>query len=216
MGWGVLVPGRPLVASSSLPGLSLSLSRPVQELNFNWGRGGGWTHKHHSGDQCCTPTPCLHARPGSAGGGCGLRDTWLQLCIKLKPRWLLPVPSLRRGEARDEVGVCREPESLRDARSKGSRARGVPMGSQMPPKLISSRRCSHRLGQPLLLALPWLSAASRPCPGSLPSRSAPVTQSVSPSGALPAPPWWSFGSESPWDLKEHPQHKLDLNPHPTL
>lgn len=34
--------------------------------------------------------------------------------------------------------------------------------------------------------------------------------SVSPTQALPAPPWWSFASECPWDLKQHSQ--LDLNP----
>lgn len=62
----------------------------------------------------------------------------------------------------------------------------------------------------------WVSAPPQVCPTFLPSHSAQATWSASPNQSLQAPLQQPFASESPWDLEQHPQDKLDLNPHPTL
>lgn len=49
------------------------------------------------------------------------------------------------------------------------------MGLRVSQELVSSSRCSCRLGQMLLLDLSWLLAAPQECPPSLPSCLAQVT-----------------------------------------
>lgn len=152
VGWGVPVPGRPLAASSSLPSLSLSPDHP-RSCTLT-GEEEGWTQA----PRCRTvlhpnSTPACTAGQRWGGAGCGTHGCSFALgsspgdCCQLCPM------SLQRRDARDGAGVCRAPESLRDAQSKGSRVRRVLMALQMPLKLVNSRRCSCRLGQPLLLAL---------------------------------------------------------------
>lgn len=136
---------------SQPPPSPLSLSPDSPRSCTLTGEEGGWTQA----PWCCTPTPHLHARPGSTWGGAGCGTHGCSFALGSSPGdccQLRPMPPQRR-DAHDGAGVCRAPESLRDAQSKGSRARRVLMVLQMLPKLVSSRRCSCRLGRPLLLAL---------------------------------------------------------------
>lgn len=183
----LLPPQPPSLSPQASPGAALEL-----------GKMGDGDTSTPPGNSAAPQRRTLPPRPGSTGGAAAS-----------------PIPCpCGVGMLVMGGGGCRAPGGLRDAQSKGGRARGVLMVQQRPPKLVSSRRCSCRLGQLLLLAPPWPSAAPHGCPGTLPSCSARVTQPVSPNRSLPAPSPWSFSWESPRDLKQHPQHKLALIPIP--
>lgn len=75
---------------------SLSLSPDQPRSCTLTGKDGGWTDKHPSGEQCCTPTPYPARTAGQCWGGVRrLRDMRLQLCTRLEPWQLLPALSPR-------------------------------------------------------------------------------------------------------------------------
>lgn len=204
--WGVLAMGRPLT-TSSLPSLSLSLSlQTAQELLVSWRRVRVDTQapcREPQAHASCMDRQCWR-QAGTGTCGCSLAPgSRPGSCCQLH----LTFPSCECVSS--GAGVCKGPKRLRSTKKRKTEVEEL----KMPPKLVSSRQCPCRLGEPLLLALSCLLAAPQLCPSSLPSHLAQVTQPVSPSQHLHG---YSFTSESLWDLTQHPQHTLDLRPYHPL